>query len=100
MLLLQLDAVSCRTDTDTADDVFHRHMHIWCALCYMQLDEYKEHHDKIWPEVSHALRSVGVTNLSIFLCPDQPRLILYLEYTRAGKPTARIVRGHACCLQP
>ena len=34
------------------------------------IDEYKEHHKKVWPEMLEALRKHGWRNYSIFLKPD------------------------------
>lgn len=50
-----------------------------------KVEDYVKAHDDIWPEVKYALQQVGVVNLSIFLCGDQPRLFMYLEYTRGGQ---------------
>lgn len=50
-------------------------------LCCAQLAEYKEQHDRIWPEIKSALQSVGLINLSIWAWGS--RLFYYGEY--AGK---------------
>ena len=34
------------------------------------INEYKEHHKKVWPEMLEALRKHGWRNYSIFLKPD------------------------------
>jgi len=48
-----------------------------------KLDEYRKYHDEIWPEVAAGLRTCGVTQLTIFLVPDDSRrLIMYI--TTAG----------------
>jgi L-rhamnose mutarotase len=43
-----------------------------------KLDEYKERHAHVWPEMKEALRSTGWHNYSLFLRPDG-LLIGYLE---------------------
>mmetsp|Transcript_17281 Transcript_17281/g.37287 ORF Transcript_17281/g.37287 Transcript_17281/m.37287 type:complete len:117 (-) Transcript_17281:737-1087(-) len=43
-----------------------------------KIDEYKRLHDEQWPEVRHALESVGVTNLSLWSWEN--RLFFYAEY--------------------
>lgn len=35
-----------------------------------RLDEYKEHHQKVWPEMLAALRESGWHNYTLFLRPD------------------------------
>lgn len=35
-----------------------------------RLDEYKEHHEKVWPEMLEALRRHGWNNYSLFLSED------------------------------
>jgi L-rhamnose mutarotase len=35
-----------------------------------KLDEYKAHHEQVWPEMLAALREAGWHNYSLFLCPD------------------------------
>ncbi len=35
-----------------------------------KLDEYREHHRKVWPEMLEALRETGWHNYSLFLRPD------------------------------
>lgn len=39
---------------------------------------YKSHHDKSWPEITKALKSVGIQNLSLFNYGS--RLFYYAEY--------------------
>lgn len=41
-------------------------------------DEYKKVHDEIWPELSKAIRDVGIRNYSIFFRKDGT-LFAYLE---------------------
>ncbi|MEQ4568138.1 L-rhamnose mutarotase [Paenarthrobacter sp. CAP02] len=42
------------------------------------MDEYKERHAAVWPEMLSALKSAGWNNYSLFLAPDG-QLIGYLE---------------------
>ena len=42
------------------------------------IEEYKEQHKKIWPEIEEMIRKSGFRNLSIFLSGDT--LFLYQEY--------------------
>jgi L-rhamnose mutarotase len=35
-----------------------------------KLDEYKAHHENVWPEMQEALRRTGWRNYSLFLRPD------------------------------
>ena len=35
-----------------------------------KLDEYKAHHENVWPEMQDALRRTGWHNYSLFLRPD------------------------------
>jgi len=43
-----------------------------------RIEEYKEHHRAVWPEMKSALRETGWHNYSLFLRPDG-LLIGYLE---------------------
>jgi|SRR3954454_5553504 len=43
-----------------------------------RLDEYRERHRQVWPEMQHALRETGWKNYSLFLREDG-LLIGYLE---------------------
>ena len=43
-----------------------------------RIDEYRERHTAVWPEMLAALSSTGWTNYSLFLAPDG-LLIGYLE---------------------
>ena len=43
-----------------------------------RLDEYRRRHDRVWPEMLHALRETGWTNYSLFL-NDEGLLIGYVE---------------------
>jgi len=43
-----------------------------------RLEEYKERHRAVWPEMLQALRETGWTNYSLFLRPDG-LLVGYLE---------------------
>jgi L-rhamnose mutarotase len=42
------------------------------------VEDYKKRHDKIWPEMAHALRDSGIRNYSIFYRPDGT-LFAYFE---------------------
>ena len=59
-----------------------------------RIDEYRERHRAVWPEMLAALRATGWTNYSLFLRPDG-LLIGYLETedfeaaTRAMEETRR-----------
>jgi L-rhamnose mutarotase len=42
--------------------------------------EYVEHHRRVWPEVTAALRKIGISKMEIFLLgPPRPRLFMYFE---------------------
>lgn len=41
--------------------------------------EYKRRHDEIWPELFALLKSHGVHNYSIYLCPHTHQLFAYAE---------------------
>ena len=43
-----------------------------------KLDEYKRHHEAIWPEITDAIRIAGIRNYSIFYLKGQ--LFGYYEY--------------------
>ena len=43
------------------------------------IEEYKEYHRAVWPEVEQALKTVGVTSMKIFLLGR--RLFMYIETT-------------------
>jgi len=45
-----------------------------------KLDEYKQHHDRIWPAVRTALAAQGLTNVSLWVWPPGGRLFYYAEY--------------------
>lgn len=42
------------------------------------LAEYERHHERIWPEIEHAIREAGIRNYSIFHRGGQ--LFAYYEY--------------------
>ena len=44
-----------------------------------RLEEYKEHHKKVWPEMLDALRNAGWRNYSLFLKEDDGTLFGYFE---------------------
>ncbi len=48
--------------------------------------EYKKRHDEIWPELSRALSSAGVSDYSIFL--DAQTLTLFAAWKLSDKSTA------------
>lgn len=56
----------------------------WQRVCFRlrvdptRLDEYREHHAAVWPEMLHALRDSGWHNYSLFLDADGT-LIGYFE---------------------
>jgi len=43
------------------------------------LDEYKEHHKNVWPEMLQALSETGWTNCSLFLEESDGTLFGYFE---------------------
>ena len=56
-------------------------MHRVCFILYVKkdrLDEYKERHKAVWPEMRQALSDTGWHNYSLFLRPDG-MLIGYVE---------------------
>lgn len=65
----------------------HRNHHL-----HTQLEEYKQHHDAIWPEVREALRSVGLTNISLWAWPPGGRLFYYAEYIGSEPLDAAMAR--------
>jgi L-rhamnose mutarotase len=42
------------------------------------LEEYKQHHRNVWPQVEQALKSAGLSNLSIFVLGT--RMFYYAEF--------------------
>ena len=52
-----------------------------------RIDEYRQRHAAVWPEMLAALRDTGWTNYSIFLRPDG-LLIGYFETTDLAAATA------------
>lgn len=54
-----------------------------------RLDEYKERHRTVWPEMRDALRESGWHNYSLFLRPDG-LLIGYVETTDFQQALARM----------
>jgi L-rhamnose mutarotase len=60
-----------------------------------RLEEYKERHRAVWPEMLAALRETGWTNYSLFLRPDG-LLVGYLEtedFERARSEMAKRVEN-------
>jgi len=61
-----------------------------------RIEEYKDRHRAVWPEMLAALRETGWTNYSLFLRPDG-LLIGYLEtqdFDRARSRMARLEVNH------
>ena len=52
-----------------------------------RLDEYKERHREVWPEMLDALRETGWSNYSLFLA-DDGLLVGYLETEDFGQAQA------------
>ena len=46
-----------------------------------KIEEYKKRHDAIWPELSSALTSLGISNYSIYYDSKDNTLIEYMELT-------------------
>lgn len=46
-----------------------------------RIDEYKELHTAVWPEVLDMIRACNITNYSIFLREPENLLFAYWEYT-------------------
>ena len=42
-------------------------------------EEYCRRHNPIWPELEATLKEHGVSNYSIFLCPETNQLFAYME---------------------
>jgi L-rhamnose mutarotase len=64
------------------------------------IESYKSHHQKVWPEVESALKSVGITTMKIFLIGR--KLFMYMETVDDFKPErdfARYLEYHARCKQ-
>lgn len=51
---------------------------VTCRLKADKIEDYREAHGEVWPEVERALKEAGLSNLSIFLHGD--RLFMYYEY--------------------
>ena len=58
-----------------------------------KVQEYKERHSQVWPEMLDALRETGWTNYSLFLRPDG-LLVGYLETPDFAKACAAM-KNHA-----
>jgi L-rhamnose mutarotase len=56
-----------------------------------RLDEYKERHRAVWPDMLDALRQTGWTNYSLFLRSDG-LLVGYLETTDFGRARAQMAQ--------
>ena len=68
------------------------------------LAEYKKRHDEIWPELSAAIRTAGISDYSIFL--DESTLTLFAvqkqteNNTAAELPNHPIVKKWWACMAP
>ncbi len=51
------------------------------------LEEYKEHHRNVWPELEAVYRRAGITGLSCFL--NGTTLLVYSEFDPAVYPASR-----------
>jgi L-rhamnose mutarotase len=56
-----------------------------------RLEEYKEHHRSVWPEMQQALRESGWENYSLFLRPDG-LLVGYLETHDFSRAQAQMAK--------
>ena len=52
------------------------------------LDDYKRHHEAVWPEMLDALRRNGWRNYSLFMC-DDGTLFGYLEAEESFEASLR-----------
>jgi L-rhamnose mutarotase len=62
-------------------------------LCSENVEEYKERHAQVWPEMLDALRETGWHNYSLFLRPDG-LLVGYLETPDFEKACAAAMKNH------
>jgi len=56
------------------------------------VEEYKKRHDEIWPELSAALRTAGISDYSIFL--DESTLTLFAVQKQSDDNTAAELPNH------
>eukprot|EP00884_Botryococcus_braunii_P018152 jgi/Botrbrau1/501/Bobra.110_2s0131.1 len=56
-----------------------------------KLEEYKQQHDSIWPEVKDALHAVGLRNISLWAWEN--RLFYYAEY-RGERPFGEAMESY------
>ena len=56
-----------------------------------KIEEYKEHHRNVWPELQEAYREAGITQISCFLHDNQ--LLVFTEYDEAIYPAAKAALG-------
>jgi L-rhamnose mutarotase len=60
------------------------------------VDEYKQRHDEIWPELAELLRDAGIHDYSIFLAEDTLQLFAVLKlrpgHTIAALPDHPVMR--------
>lgn len=66
----------------------------------LAIEAYKTYHQKVWPEVESALKSVGIISMKIFLIGR--KLFMYMETNDDFKPErdfARYLELHVKCKQ-
>jgi L-rhamnose mutarotase len=64
------------------------------------IEKYKSHHQKVWPEVEAALKSIGITSMKIFLIGR--KLFMYIETVddfRPGRDFPKYLDADAKCKQ-
>lgn len=67
-----------------------------------KLEEYKNYHDNIWPEVAAGLRAAGIKQLIIFCVPGTRRLVMYIDlagdidFSTATGPGSRYRQNPKC----
>ena len=54
--------------------------------------EYRKRHDEIWPELTRAIRDVGISDYSIFL--DEETFTLFAVQKRSDHNTANDLSNH------
>ncbi len=59
----------------------------WGRIRADKIEEYKESHRQVWPELLAAYRQAGIRKISCFL--HGVDLLVYTEYDEAIYPTAR-----------
>lgn len=53
-----------------------------------RVEEYKQAHEPVWPQMLAAMHEVGISNYSMFLCPDG----LLIGYFEADDPEESLRR--------